>query len=115
MTASSIKRGFIYLVDLGTDPVSGRPRKRPALVVQNDQGNEAGATTIVVALSSMRPSQLFPFHVRLPAAVLGKPGVILCEHVKTVSLDRVDKYPLAECPPAVMKEVDGALRLSLGL
>jgi len=43
-------------------------------VVQNQSGNDAGATTIVVALTSVVPSQLFPFQVRLPEDVLGKPG-----------------------------------------
>jgi mRNA-degrading endonuclease toxin of MazEF toxin-antitoxin module len=112
--AEGIKRGGIYLVDLNTDP-AGEPKKRPLLVVQNDQGNQAGATTIVVSLTSVTPSQTYPFHVHLPADVLGRPGVILCEQVKTVGLDRVDPYRLAECSPDLMRQVDEALRLSLGL
>jgi mRNA interferase MazF len=114
MAAEAIKRGSIYLVDLNSDPTA-QPKKRPMLVVQNDQGNRAGATTIVVSLTSVTPSQLFPFHVHLPAGVLGKPGVILCEQVKTIGLDRVDSYPLAECSADIMQQVDEALRLSLGL
>ena len=114
MAAEPIKRGSIYLVDLNSDS-NGQPKKRPMLIVQNDQGNRAGATTIAVSLTSVTPSQLFPFHVHLPAGVLGKPGVILCEQVKTVSLDRVDSYPLAECSADIMRQVDEALRLSLGL
>ncbi len=109
-----IKRGGIYLVDLGPDP-AGEPRKRPMLVVQNDQGNQAGGSTIVVPLSSVKPSQVFPFHVHLPAEVLGKPGVVLCEQLKTISLERVDSYLLAECSAELMQQVDEALRLSLGL
>jgi len=114
MAVEGIKRGSVYLVDLNTDP-GGQPKKRPMLVVQNDQGNLAGATTIVVALTSVTPSQVFPFHVYLPADVLGRQGVILCEQVKTVSLDRVDSYPLAVCSADIMRQVDEALRLSLGL
>ena len=114
MAAEGIKRGSVYLVDLNTDP-GGQPKKRPMLVVQNDQGNRAGATTIVVALTSVTPSQVFPFHVYLPADVLGRQGVVLCEQVKTVSLDRVDSYPLAECSADIVRQVDDALRLSLGL
>jgi mRNA interferase MazF len=112
--AEPIKRGCIYLVELGLD-AAGQPKKRPALVVQNDLGNQAGATTIVVSLTSINPSELFPFHVPLPPEILGKPGVILCEQVKTVSLQRVDPFPLAECSAEVMEQVDEALRLSLGL
>jgi mRNA interferase MazF len=114
MAVEGVKRGGIYLVDLSAEPET-QTKKRPMLVVQNDQGNEAAATTIVVALTSINPSQLFPFHVQLPAEVLGKAGLILCEQVKTVSLDRVDRHLLAECPEDVMRQVDEALRLSLGL
>jgi mRNA-degrading endonuclease toxin of MazEF toxin-antitoxin module len=114
MAAEGIKRGCVYLVDLNTDP-AGQPKKRPMLVVQNDQGNRSGGSTIVVALTSITPSQMFPIHVYLPADVLGKQGVILCEQVKTVSLNRVEAYPLAECSAEIMRQVDEALRLSLGL
>ena len=114
MATEGIKRGGIYLVDLGPD-AGGQPRKRPVLVVQNDQGNRAGATTVVVSLTSVVPSQLFPFQVHLPAVVLGKPGVVHCEQIKTVSIDRVEPYAVGDCPPEVMRQVDEALRLSLGL
>ncbi len=112
--AESIKRGGIYLVDLNSDPAA-QQKKRPMLVVQNDQGNTAGSTTIVVTLTSVIPSQVFPFHVHLPADVLGKPGVVLCEQMKTVSLERVDPYPVAVCSANLMEQVDEALRMSLGL
>jgi mRNA interferase MazF len=114
MTTGNIRRGGIYVVDLGPD-VAGQPRKRPMLVVQNDQGNQAGATTIVVSLTSVTPSELFPFHVTLPGGVLGKPGVIHCEQIKTVSIDRIDPEPLAQCSAEVLQQVDQALRVSLGL
>jgi mRNA-degrading endonuclease toxin of MazEF toxin-antitoxin module len=114
MAAEGIKRGGIYLVDLGQD-ANGQARKRPVLVVQNDQGNRAGATTVVVSLSSVVPSQLFPFQVPLPAAVLGRSGVIHCEQVKTVSMERMEPSAVGECPPDVMRQVDEALRVSLGL
>ena len=110
----AIKRGGIHLLDLGPD-MAGQPRKRPVLVVQNDQGNQAGATTVVVSLTSVVPSDLFPFQVPLPAGVLGKAGVIHCEQIKTVNVDRLESAPLAECSTDVLSAVDDALRVSLGL
>ncbi len=110
----AIKRGGIYLFDLGPD-MTGQPRKRPVLVVQNDQGNEVGATTVVVSLTSVVPSELFPFQVHLPTAVLGKPGVIHCEQIKTVPMDRIEPDLVAECSAEVMAAVDDALRASLAL
>lgn len=116
----AVHRGGIYLVDLGPEPGRGEEpvgaaRYRPALVVQNDLGNAAAATTIVVLLTSRRASQTYPFQVDLPAGVLGRAGVILCEQIRTVSLERVDRRLLADCPAHVMEEVDEALRVSLGL
>jgi mRNA-degrading endonuclease toxin of MazEF toxin-antitoxin module len=84
-------------------------------VVQNDLGNVAGATTIVVSLSSRMPSRLYPFHVALPAEVLGRPGVIMCEQIRTIEIERLDREPVAECPAEVMRQVEQAIRHSLGL
>lgn len=121
--AGEMSRGRIYVLDLtpGTDDTGGdggqdrRGRKRPVLVVQNDWGNAYADTTIVVPLSSDVPSRAYPFHVELPADILGKPGVILCEQIWTVSRRRVDPRSLAECPAWLMDQVDEALTHSLGL
>ncbi len=113
-----VKRGSICLVDIGPGgelEQEGRGKKRPVLVVQNDWGNAYAETTIVVPLSSGMPSRSYPFHVELPAEILGKPGIIMCEQIWTVSLRRVDPQSLADCPSWLMDEVDEALRHSLGL
>ena len=113
-----IRRGSIYVVDFGTgnDPRhAGRSKKRPVLVVQNDWGNAYADTTIVVPLSSGLPSRSYPFHVELPPEILGKPGIIMCEQIWTVSLRRIDPQGLGECPSWLMDQVDEALRHSLGL
>ncbi|MFH0916522.1 MAG: type II toxin-antitoxin system PemK/MazF family toxin [bacterium] len=118
MAEEKVRRGCIYLVALGPDggpEHAGRSRKRPVLVVQNDLGNLSADTTIVVALSSRVPSRLYPFHVMLPAEILGSPGIIMCEQIWTVSLERIAPQALAECPRELMDQVDAALRLSLGL
>ena len=119
MTAGGeIQRGSIYLADFGTDSElqsGARVRRRPVLVVQNDWGNSYGDTTIVVPLSSGKPSRSYPFHVELPAELLGKPGIAMCEQIWTLSLRRLDSQSLAECPKWLMDQVDEALRHSLGL
>jgi mRNA interferase MazF len=110
-----VRRGYIYLVDFDPVPGSGVSKRRPVLVVQNDQGNAVGSTTVVVALSSRVPSRLYPFHVALPEQTLGRAGVIMCEQLRTVEMERLDREPLAQCPPDVMRRVEQALRHSLGL
>jgi len=122
MTGEEVRRGCIYLVDLCLGDVAesgpqgaAQGRRRPALVVQNDLGNLSSDTTIVVALSSRMPSRAYPFHVVLPADILGKPGIIMCEQIWTVSRRRVDPQALAECSADLMEQVEEALRHSLGL
>jgi mRNA-degrading endonuclease toxin of MazEF toxin-antitoxin module len=39
----------------------------------------------------------------------------MCEQVRTVEVERLDREPVAQCPPEVMEQVDEALRYSLGL
>lgn len=112
---AGIRRGFIYLLDVDPVPGSGASKRRPVLIIQNDQGNAFGATTIVIALSSRVPSRIYPFHVALPEEVLGRPGVIMCEQIRTVEMERLDREPLAECPPDIMAQVERAISLSLGL
>ena len=117
-TGGEVKRGSIYLADLGPETggqPGGRSKKRPVVVVQNDWGNAYSDTTIVVPLSSGMPSRSYPFHVELPADLLGKPGIVMCEQIWTLSLERLDLRSLAVCPAALMAEVDEALRHSLGL
>jgi mRNA interferase MazF len=108
-------RGSIYYIDF--EPVRGSEegKVRPALVVQNDVGNQASSTTIVAAITSRIPSQAYPFHVRLPDGFLSKPSVVMCEQLRTVAIQRFTSNAIAECPLRVMDEVDKALLRSLGI
>lgn len=111
---SKVRRGCIYWVDF--DPVRGseQGKTRPALVIQNNMGNLTSRTTIVLPLSSKIPSREYPFVVLLPEGFDGTPAVVLCQHIRTVSLDRVDPRPLGELPEETMAKVELAIRHSLG-
>lgn len=109
------RRGSIYYVDF--DPVGGseQGRLRPALVVQNDVGNQASSTSIVAAITSRVPSRRYPFHVWLPDGLLHRPSVVMCEQIRTVAIERFSSEAIAECPPDLMIEVNEALMRSLGI
>ena len=53
-------------------------------------------------------------HVRLDG-VLEKPGIVMCEQIRTVSLERVEPHTIAELPEETMTKVDDAIRHSLAL
>ena len=113
VVASRVQRGCVYWVDF--DPVRGseQGKRRPALVIQNDLGNQTSSTTIVVAITSRLPTRHYPMHV--PVTILGRQAVILCEQIRTVSLERVDPRPVVRLTPEQMTQVEEAIRCSLGL
>lgn len=111
---SKPRRGQVCWVDFSPGRGSEQAGTRPALVVQNDIGNRASATTIVAAITSRLPTADYPFLVRLPDGLLPKPSVVKCDQLMTVAKRRLGKR-LATVPPDVMARVDEALLVSLGV
>lgn len=111
-----IERGDILLTDL--DPVKGseQGKIRPCLVIQNNIGNRVASTTIVAAITSNTEKQ-FPFTVFVPAGEgnLQKDSLVLCNQIRTVSKEHRVKGKLGSLNPETMKEVDEALKTSLGM
>jgi mRNA interferase MazF len=110
-----IRRGEIYEISLsaGRGPVQSGPR--PALVVQNDTGNEFAATTIVAAMST-RASQAYAVRVHIPARRSGlrESSVVMLDQLFTVDQGQL-KRRLGRISADAMAEVDDALKVSLGL
>lgn len=108
------RRGEIWLVNWNPARGSEQAGKRPALVVQNNIGNEHASTTIVTAISTT--VKLYPMNVLLdpPESGLTKPSIIKTSQILTVSKDRLEKR-LGVVEENKMKEVDRALKLSLSL
>lgn len=108
------RRGEIWLVNWNPARGSEQAGKRPALIIQNDIGNEHASTTIVAAISSVL--RLYPMNVRLdpPQGGLPKPSIVKTGQLLTVAKDRLEKK-LGLVDNKKMEEVDRALRLSLAL
>lgn len=109
-----IKRGDVVLVDFNPARGSEQTGIRPALVVQNDVGNKHSPTTIVVAITTTR--RKYPFTVNLEEGEggLGKASTVNASQILTVDKSRFLKK-LGTLSPERMKEVDKALKISLGL
>ncbi|MFI3327094.1 MAG: type II toxin-antitoxin system PemK/MazF family toxin [Clostridia bacterium] len=106
-----MKRGEIYLVDF--DPVIGSEQGgvRPALIVQNDMGNEHSTTLIVAPITSK--IKALPTHVFVGKA-LEYPSQVQMEQIRTVDKQRVQKY-IATLSNRQMKKVNRAFKVSLNL
>lgn len=108
-------RGEIYMVDWSPSRGSEQAGKRPALIVQNNTGNQLSPNTIVVAVTSRTMARRYPFHVSVPNGVLPKPSTIMCEQIMTIDQARLEGKRLALLSDDVMEEVGAALKRSLGL
>ena len=98
------------------NPGRGSEQKgnRPALIIQNDVGNQYASTTIVAAITTT--IKKYPVTVLIPE---GKGGLKENSMVNLAQLLTVDKGRLTKklgyLGEARMAEVDEAIRISLGI
>lgn len=113
--ATTPKRGEVYLVSF--DPTIGHEIKkaRPAVIIQNNIGNQYSPTVIVAAIASGRKT-VYPVQVliRPPQAGLRKVSIINLAQIRTIDKRRLGRR-LGQLKPKVMKEVDKALLISMAL
>ncbi|MGW0056686.1 type II toxin-antitoxin system PemK/MazF family toxin [Nocardia nova] len=114
-----MRRGDVVLVDL--DPVRGNEvaKTRPAVVVSNDGANrravQLGRGVVTVVPVTSNTDRIFPFQVLLEDV----PGLRVAskaqaEQVRSVSVERIGRV-LGTLPPALVKDLDRALRVHLNL
>ena len=111
------KRGEIWLVTL--DPTQGHEIKktRPAIIIQNDMGNKYYHTTIIAPISSQKIQRVYPHQVGLPEKTKGlnKKSKILLDQIRVIDKLRVVKRLGKQMESGLQKQVDEALKISLGL
>jgi len=109
-----VRRGEIYIVSF--DPVRGFEQggTRPAVVIQNDEGNEFASTTIVAAMSSQHRDYPVRVMVSPKQSGLRESSSVMLDQIRTMSLDRLGRK-VGQLAPDKMEEVGEALRRSLGL
>ena len=109
-------RGDIYLVDLGKPIGSVQGGCRPAVVIQNDIGNQYGPTLIVAPITSRiwkKAEQ--PTHCRLDKMeCLSDSSMVLLEQITTIDKSLIRKY-LGKFDKSQMNKIDYCIKISLGL
>lgn len=112
----AVRRGDIWLVNL--DPTIGHEirKTRPAIIVQNDIGNEYSPTTIVAPLTTKGLEKTYPIQVTLDEknSNLKRPAKALLDQVRAIDKRRLIKKQ-GSVSKTAMSKVDEALRISLGL
>ena len=111
-----ISRGEIVLANL--DPVKGseQGKTRPVLVIQNDTGNKYSPTTIIAPLTSSY-SKIYPTDVEVNSEEkdVDKDSKVMLNQIATIDKERRIEKKLAKLDTNKMKEVDEAIKISLGL
>jgi len=115
-----MRRGDIYLIDLGPVVGSEADKRRPAVIVSNDGANLAGArlgrgvVTVVPITSNLEC--VYPFQVRLPASATGleRDSKAQAEQVRSIAVQRIGAR-LGTVAGPLMADLDEALRLHLAL
>jgi mRNA interferase MazF len=108
------KRGEVWLVNWNPARGSEQAGRRPALVIQNDIGNEKAPTTIVAAISSS--IRIYPMNVQVnpPEGGLDHPSIIKTSQILTISKERLEKR-LGRLSKDRLNDVAKAIKLSLAL
>jgi len=117
---SPMLRGEIRLVDLEPARAGEANKRRPAVIVSNDNANATaarqgrGVVTVVPVTSNT--ARVFPFQVLLPAAETGihLDSKAQAEQVRSVSVERLGPV-VGRLPTHLMTQLDDALRLHLQL
>lgn len=114
-----MRRGEVWLIDL--EPIRGAEanKRRPAVIVSNDQANgraaELGRGVVTVVPVTSNVARIFPFQVLLPKG--GPSGLTVdskaqAEQVRSVDVSRLVSR-IGRVPPAAEAELDAALRLHM--
>ena len=108
------KRGEVWLINWNPARGSEQAGIRPALIIQNNIGNDKSPTTIVVVISSS--IKLYPMNVKInpPEGGLDRPSIIKTSQILTVAKERLEKR-LGRVSKERMDDVDRAIKLSLAL
>lgn len=111
-----VRRGFLYLADLsprlGTEP----GKVRPVLVIQTDLLNEPGHPSTWILPCTTRLSGENLLRVPLPRGIAGnrEDCEIMVDQSRAIDNQRFVRA-LKALPNALLREVEGKLRLLAGL
>jgi mRNA interferase MazF len=111
-------RGEVWVADF--EPVRGHEqgRKRPALILSNDQFNDGPAQLVVVVPFTTRERARIPLRVRIdpPEGGLRETSWALCEAVRSISTDRlVESEPRGTVSPRTLAAIEYRVRALLDL
>jgi mRNA interferase MazF len=112
----TIRRGEVWLAELGPNRGREQSGERPVLIVSADPINQ-GPADLVVAVPFTTRRRGVPTHVevRPPDGGLRDISFAMCEQVRSLAAERLGPRPFGSVPTAVLHSVEDSLRLLLWL
>lgn len=83
-----VKRGDIWVAELGKGVGSEQRGRRPVLVMQNNLGNRYSDVITILPLTSQKKKENLPTHVQVSEAFLLTDSEVLVEQVRSISRER---------------------------
>lgn len=110
------RRGEIWSASL--DPTRGHEQagERPVLIVSDDTFNQ-GPAGLVFVIPLTRTDRQIPVHVRVdpPEGGAKAPSFILCDHLRSISIERLGPQPWGRVSPRTLAIVEDMLKILLDL
>ena len=108
-----IKRGDVYLADLGNTEGSIQGGTRPVVIIQNNMGNKFSPTLIIAPLTSRMTKKNIPTHVKIKNK-LAKESIVLLEQIRTINKSELKNY-ITTLDENNIKDINKAICVSLGM
>lgn len=111
-----VQRGDVVIVELDPTRGSEQGKTRPAVVVQNDVGNQYSPTMIVAPITSSY-GKVYPVNVelRVDEEDVDRNCVVLLNQLRVVSIEHRIVDVVGHLSEMKMTELDEALAISVGL
>ena len=111
---TACKRGEIWLVKFNPGRGSEQKGIRPALIIQNDTGNQYASTTVIAAITTTLKKYPVTVIIDKGAGGLKEPSMVNLAQVLTIDKERLIKR-IGQLGTDKMQEIDEAIRISLGV
>lgn len=106
------KRGEIWLVNFNPGRGSEQKGIRPALIIQNDTGNQYASTTIIAAITTTLKKYPVTVIIDKGKSSLKEQSMVNLAQVLTIDKERLIKK-LGQLGTDKMHEIDEAIKISL--
>jgi len=111
-----VRRGDVIEINLDPTVGSEANKRRPCVVIQNDVGNKHSPVIIVAAITGAENvPKSYPVDVPVQKGEGGlvKDSVVQCNQIRSVDERRI-LATFGKLDPSTMRQVDVALKISLG-